>query len=234
MSGKPKTLSSRAKGSYEQLVYAFEDACAKANCGPVKRPPISGAFETLESGEVKFTYCLYLKDWRAGAASTRKPIHILVRIEEKIRPSDGVLLSSAVQVDYYDVKDNTATFIQGMHFDYGPGEPRHPFFHAQNTSGPIELERQERSEIRFTYDVVRDKVECFKDARIPTSDMTFPSVLLCLAADHFAPTFFMDFRKIVCKYQEQMPQPNFPELKTSLAAESGHLRSSHWFAHMQG
>ena len=218
---------------YEELVSTFEHFCNESNCGYVKYPPISTRFQWVDKVTEDFDCCLHLQDWKARGSSAKERVDIVVHVQETIRRSDAVLLRSTVRVNYYKVDDKKAKLLQSVRFDYGKGEAMHPLFHAQTTSERIQLEQNDAAEIEFQYQFGQSEVACFKNARIPTSDMTFPSVLLCLAADHFAEHFFREFMERVLVIQDRMPQPSFEKLKASLAAESKHLRSSYWFAHMR-
>jgi hypothetical protein len=107
----------------------------------------------------------------------------------------------------------------------------HPLFHAQLCSDHIALDGFSAGEIGFEYQIDPAPASCFRDARIPTSDMTLPSVLLCLAADHFEKPFFCQFREEATVLQQTLPRPAFNSLRQSIAAAPDHLRSSHWFSH---
>jgi hypothetical protein len=119
-----------------------------------------------------------------------------------------------------------------MHFDYGDELACHPVFHVQSCPEMVELSQDDAEALEFDFPNDTWRAICFKYARIPTSDMTFSSVLLCLAADHMRPEFFSEFMGAVREVHGRMPLPAFTRLKSSIAREPNHLRSFHWYAHM--
>jgi hypothetical protein len=217
--------------AYETLVKLLEDAAANSNCGLVRMTdPIRACFASHEDNMVIFNCFLHLQEWQAR----KQHLHILLQVQESIKLGGGepVLAQSTVTINYFKVKDNQAQLLQALHFDYGPEQKSHPIFHAQLTNEGMVLPSQVAAQIEFEFPQL-PCATCFKEARIPTSDMTFPSVLLCLAADHFGEKFFADFFEQLLEVQEKLPQPLFEKTKRSLQATPGHLRSSHWFAHMR-
>jgi len=218
-------------GAYETLVENFRTAADKAACGYVKlAKPIPSCFKRERNGTVTFDGCLHLQDWG------KKPqVNILVRAQETILPGGAlpILKSSTVHVSYFKIEHDTAALLHSIHFDFGGEQDRHPLFHAQMCPETIELSPNDAYALEFTFPQDFAKAICFKFARIPTPDMTFSSVLLCLAADHMRTEFFREFMESVRDVHEKMPLPAFENLKKSIAKEPGHLRSFHWFAHME-
>ncbi|MGO8733162.1 MAG: hypothetical protein ACLQVM_10245 [Terriglobia bacterium] len=216
--------------AYETLVASFVDAVDKADCGFVKAKPILGCFKREWNGTVTFDSCLHLQNWG------KKPqLSILVRAQETIRPGGAlpILESSTVHVSYFKIEQDTAALLHSIHFDFDGEKDLHPVFHAQLCPETIQLSANDAEALEFSFSQDFAKAICFKDARIPTPDMTFPSVLLCLAADHMPTLFFREFMESVRGIHKRMPLPPFENLKKSIAKEPGHLRSFHWFAHME-
>jgi hypothetical protein len=85
--------------------------------------------------------------------------------------------------------------------------------------------------LKIDFNLPGPRPKCVRNARIPTCDMTFPSVLVALAADHIGGEHFNTFRNRASELQEEMPLPLIEKLRKSLKAESRDLRSTHWFAH---
>ena len=219
----PYALSS----AYELLIESLEEAAASANCGFVRRAaPILECFSREEDGTIGFDCILHLQDWAARGSR----IHILLHAEETIRGSGSVYIleRSTVRLNYYRLQDESAYLLQGLHFDHGPLMRRHPIFHAQLTNEIINLSSSAAEELEFKMEQMPCSA-CFREARIPTADMTLPSVLLCLAADHFGQNF-SSFLEEVRRIQGRLPQPTIEPTKTSISRSSD-LRSSHWFAH---
>ena len=80
---------------------------------------------------------------------------------------------------------------------------------------------------------LKEPNECWVTTRIPTPDMTLPSVLYCLVADHLGAGIFTQFAdKVHSLLQNRIPAPNFDTLMSSLQESSSHFKSSHWFAHL--
>jgi hypothetical protein len=215
--------------AYEALVESFVKAVDKAACGYVKNMPILSCFRPEGDGTVTFDSCLHLQNW-----GQKEQVSILVRAQESIRRGrPPVLLKSTVRVCYFRTDQERATLLQSMHFDYGEEQDCHAVFHAQLCPEAIQLSPDEVDATEFYFPQEFPRAICVKNARIPTSDMTFSSVLLCLAADHMRVEFFREFLASVRDVHEKMPLPPFENLKRSIAKEPGHLRSIHWFAHME-
>ncbi|HMG11728.1 MAG TPA: hypothetical protein VK571_01000, partial [Gemmatimonadaceae bacterium] len=161
--------------------------------------------------------------------SGKERINILVQAREKIRREDQLLLTSVVAVNYFEVP--SGQLLQAFHFDYDPDQADHPLFHMQVTNRCIELPPGyvEQLEINIPPEPAARVLRC---ARIPTCDMTFASVLLCLTADHVGGTIFAEFLERICELQQEMPQPDIGKLSDSLGAALTNVRSSHWFRHL--
>ena len=225
-------------GKYEQIVQKLEDYCGESDCGYVKKPQsILSRFQPAGTNAECFDCWLYLRDWKERSSSGKNRIDILLHVQETIERPGRLLLRSTVHVNYYQINGDKASLLQSVHFDYGQEDEdgqeqtAHPFFHAHITSEQMQLAPEDAAELGFDRKLTNDEARCLRDSRIPTSDMTFPSVLLCLAANHFAKDHFLGFRNELIEIQNQMPQPAFDAIRASLRAESSHLRSSHWFAH---
>jgi len=216
---------------YDALVHALQEIAEQADSGTVFwTKPLSGRFR-YDAGKAVLDAHLHLSGWKWRSDSSKHRLHILLRVRETIQCSDKALFASNVHVDHYLVKEGTAKLLQSMHFDFAGEEDCHPVFHAQVCADPISLDSQTATELEFDFAVDSSAVSCFRDARIPTSDMTVASVLLCLAADHLGKPFFCQFRDKAIDLQPHLPQPAFALLKQSLTAEPQHLSSSHWFTH---
>jgi hypothetical protein len=217
--------------AYDALVLALQDASDKANVGTVEwiAPP-SSCFRVDSKDEdlALLDATIHLAEWKAGSGT----ISILLRVREAIRRSTEDLVKSTVLVHYYGIKNKTATHLHSIHFDYDGEQDHHPVFHAQLCNDVASLAANDAEKLGFQYVRKESRPPCFKRARIPTSDMSLPSVLLCLAADHMKREFFMEFLESVKSVEEKMPLPAFERTKASLAGKPHHLRSSHWFAHM--
>jgi len=216
---------------YESLVDKLDDLAASSDCGSITR---IGHFTRTEADQFEFVGYLYLANWRQKPYSPKGRLQILVKAQETIRAHDDVyvLERSTVRVGYYDLNGENALLLHGIHFDHGPAQESHPIFHAQVTNDLVPLGGF-AAELRVDF----EQVPCARMqgyARIPTSDMSLPSVLLCLAADHIKPELFIAFLGEVRTLQERMPVPTFEKTRASVVQESNHLRSSHWFAHTQG
>jgi len=224
---------------YESLVNALGKAADQAGCGDIwTSPPIGSWLQPSENGDVELDGYLHLARWKSRCEHS-KLVHILLHAQETILDDRGgpMLLKSNVRVYYYRTD---ATLLQSVHFDYGKPQAAHPLFHAQVSNvEPSGLSTGEAEELRFGFTAGAAGLTCYRDARIPTSDMTLPSVLLCLAADHLDSDdasqdkrFFREFRDELLRLQDRLPKPSIPSMLDSLKAQSDHLHSSHWFAHM--
>jgi hypothetical protein len=213
------------------LLTALENAAEASDAGFVrKRQSLVPCF-TRAGENVEFECYLYLKDWTWRATKSNERVNILVHAKERMSRDGTMLIASAVLVSYFQVTEGKATLLHSMHFDYGSPQVCHPIFHAQLTSEPLTLPEDEALELDCDLEISDGRVSCFKNARIPTCDMTLSSVLLCLAADHIKREFFDPLRTELKGIQSELPRPTFAALNDSLRNESNHLRSSHWFAH---
>lgn len=215
------------RGSYELLLSSLEDAAEQSDCGTVRG---IGKFTRLAQDTYDLDAYLYLSDWREKAWQR---FQILIRTQERIRgPAPNyVLEQSTVRVAYFYLEEDGAHLLHSIHFDHGRGQDCHPIFHAQITNETVSLGKY-ASELEFEF----KQIPCspvHQNARIPTSDMTLPSALVCIAADHIKPDPFGRFLNSVIEIQRRMPQPSFEKTKVSIQSEPHHLRSSHWFAHMK-
>jgi hypothetical protein len=216
---------------YDALVDTLQEIAEQADCGTVLwTKPLSGRFHA-NSGKAVLDAYLHLRRWKWRGSSSKRRLNILLHVRETVQCSDKVLLASNVHVDHYFVEEDSAKLLQSVHFDFGGQQDCHPVFHVQICADPIQLDQKTAEELEFEFRIEADHVSCSRDTRIPTCDMTIASVLLCLAADHFAKPFFCQFRDKAVELQPQLPQPTFLILRESLAANLQHLSSSHWFAH---
>lgn len=223
-------LGANTLTAYDTLIDSFDEASSKANCGSVRwTKPLVSRFTLAHDSSVIFNGYLHLKNWRIR----KQAVSVLVQVQETIRRGrPPVLVKSTVRVCYFDVGQEQSSLMHSVRFDFDEGRPCHPIFHAQLSSEAVTPPQQDAEALDFELPADIPKATCFKDARIPTSDMTFPSVLLCIAADHMSPEFFSEFMESVRKIHARMPLPAFERLQFSIAAEPSHLRSFHWFSHM--
>ena len=222
-------VPNQLRTTYEALISRLEDAAEESDFGG-----IYGIANFGLTGQETYNVnaYLHLKDWKEKAIPSGR-LQILVQAQETIwgpKPN-YVLGKSTVRVSYFQIDQEQACLLHSVHFDHGPDMDRHPVFHAQITNETIPL-GEYAVELGFEF----PQVPCrpvHRNARIPTSDMTLPSTLLCLAADHIKPDLFRDLLDSVMDLQTRMPQPRFDRTRESIQATPAHLRSSHWFAHMR-
>lgn len=217
--------------AYEGLLATIGAASNKDNASVEWAvTPVQECFSLDKEGNVVFEEYLHLRKWKERRDS-KKVVSILVKATEKIRRSDRVLVSSTVRVSYYRVAGEAAQHVLSLHFDYDQN-PTHPVFHAQVTDEQLDVPAKEARALGLNYDRQQTNVVCLRNARIPTCDMTLPSVLLCLAADHLSlgPKDFSDLIGTIKRLQQQLPRPDITKMKTCMTKEPGHLCSSLWFA----
>jgi hypothetical protein len=215
---------------YETLVAELENVADHSGCGSIKQAgPMRERFKKEANGSISFDCVLLLRNWHAR----KERIHIVVHVQESItgKKSDYILTRSTVRVSYYSIRGTKATPLHTVHFDYGPEQACHPIFHAQISPDCVQIPAEDLIDLGHELEA-QGAANIFKNARIPTSDMTLSSVLLCLVADHIDHAFFSDFRGRVRELQDRLPRPSFEKTRASLLAQSNHFRSVHWFAHM--
>ena len=228
-------LPYRITGAYEQLVQQFQETAENANAGTVRSCSFSDTYYDKGIG-VRMNQCqcyLYLKGWKWRPGKTPDVVDILVHADTRIEDKYYEMVKSTVCVSYFTVENNCAKPLHSIHFDFNGHQENHPVFHAQLTAKAIVVPEPKVKEIRFDCQVDTNEVRCFKNARIPTSDMTLSSVLLCLAADHMQAKFVREYMDSLRRIEAKLPAPKCDALRSSLANESEHVRSRHWFAHME-
>ena len=225
--------------AYEEFLSAFqkraEDANLKFNDSNI---PLRSCFTDPGSPSfADFDRCLYLKGWPCRQLSKKKRLDILIRVRETFTRPDWRLTKSTVYLNYVVVSRKGAKLAQSLHYDFEElGQTGHPFFHLQLETEPIP--RENLLTTGFDMDVTRPgcSTDCQVTTRIPTSDMTFTSVLYSLMADHLCADkrdgIFHDFADSVKSIHERLPPLRFEALKDSFDKSFTHFKSPHWFAHM--
>jgi hypothetical protein len=220
-------------GSYEAFLEAFSVAAAMANQNVIfPDRPVPSCFSRQGDREVAFDRCLYLKGWPCRRLSGNKRLDIAVRVLETFTTTpEWLLIKSTVYLNYFVVSNTTAKLVQSLHYDYEAGGQRdHPLFHVQ-----LDLELIPEHHLRNTgfndeLNIPEEPYECWVATRIPTPEMTFPSVLYCLVADHLGAGIFKQFAASVkSMLKDRLPLPNFDMIKRSLEESPMHFKSAHWF-----
>jgi len=226
------TVRSRLRSCYENLLEATESVALQAN-EIVRRPQnVSGRFRHANN-RVTFECFVVLENWSARSSSAKERVTIVVRAQEEMSVTGDTLYQSTVGVSYFEPADGGARLLHTVHFDFGPQQRCHPTFHAQLTKEPVIPSEEEKTELRCEVTFLPENGCCFKNARIPTSDMTLASVLLCLFADHIKDEIFAEYKRRIREIQQAMPRPNYDAaMQDSLKADLTRLGSSHWFAHI--
>ena len=225
-------LPGKVYDAYDRLLQAFRKVAEEASAGMVYLPCVRACF-SYANGRSHFECYLHLKDWRWRPGKTSERVTIIVRAQELIAEKPPEVLKSTVSVSYLTIQDQCAKLLHTIHFDYDcPPQDNHPVFHAQLADEAVVIPEPQAREIRFDCQVDPAKVPCFGNGRIPTSDMTLSSVLLCLAADHMVATFVQKYTKSLREIGGNLPTPKCDALRDSLVKEPQNLRSWHWFAHM--
>jgi hypothetical protein len=236
-------------GAYEAFIEAFRTAAEEAN-RPVEfdSTPLPSCFRPLESGKAMFERCIYLKgwpsrtlgtnNWSSRTLSSHKRLDIIVHALEEFTRPDWLLTKSTVYLNYLVVSNNRARLAQSLHFDFDANarvQHPHPLFHVQLHLELVRFPENELRSMGLDAEVVvpQEPNECWVTTRIPTPDMTLPSVLYCLVADHLGAGIFNQFAEGVhSMLQDRLPPPNFDSVKESLQRSPDHFKSSHWFAHL--
>jgi hypothetical protein len=230
------------RSAYEDFRAAFESAAEDANRAVYfSTVPIGDCFTDSGAAIADFTYFVYLKDWPCRKLARAKQLDVIVKVREQFRRAGPQwhLTKSTVYVNYLVVADGRRILTQALHYDFdAAGQPAHPFFHVQLTEDPIPQHELASAGINVDFEVRNPAGECFVATRIPTSDMTFASVLYCLMADHMGagtapgPGIFASFAKNVKSIEARLPQLSFDALRNSLRGSFDSFKSAHWFAHM--
>ena len=220
-------------GAYEAFLdNVFRTAIEEAGREVKFDLPIRNCFSRLDNDRTIFQRCLYIKGLPCKSLSPNKRLDVTAKFQETFTTAEWALIKSTVYLNYLVVVDSIAHLAQALHYDFiAGGQPDHPWFHAQLTLEPIPENDRLNDGFYDRLRIPRGR-ECGVTTRIPTPDMTFPSVLYCLVADHLGAGIFKDFaERVDSMLPERLPPPNFETLKTSLQATTPHFKSSHWFTH---
>lgn len=234
MSNQVVRTPNKVRSAYEDFLDYFCLAVenARADVLPSDRP-VDSCFTDSGSATVDFKRCLYLRNLPCRSLSRSKRLDVVIVALEKIARDSWTLRLSTVRLNYIVVSNATALLAQSLHFDYEEGgRDNHPFFHVQLTNEPIKEDDLRSAGFNLELQLTEQRNECGVTTRFPTPDMTLASVLYCLAADHLGEDIFRQFAEKVHSIQERLPPPGFDALRKSLQMSSEHLKSSHWFAHM--
>jgi hypothetical protein len=228
------TPSNKVRSAYEALLEAFRRAVETAG-KEVKFPdrPIHSCFSPAEPGTAVFERCLYLKGWPCKRLGRNRRLDVVIKVLETFTTGpEWLLTKSTVYLNYLVVSDSRAKLVQSLHYDFvAGGQTDHPLFHVQLDMEPIPEEDIQSMGFDDELNLPEEPNECWVTTRIPTPDMTFPSVLFCLVADHLGAVIFKQFAEDFHSIQDRLPPPDFDALKKSLQESSAHFKSSHWFAH---
>jgi hypothetical protein len=220
-------------GTYEAFLdNEFRTAAEEAGKDVKFDRPIASCFSRLSKEKTEFKRCLYLKGWPCKNLGPSKRLDIIVKILETFTTSEWSLVKSTVYLNYLVVSNSIAHLAQSLHYDFvAGGQLDHPLFHVQLTLEPIQESDLLNEGFYDKLKLPRGR-ECWVTTRIPTPDMTFPSVLYCLVADHLGAGIFKKFSENVdSMLKDRLPAPNCDRLQASLRKSTSHFKSSHWFAH---
>lgn len=229
--GVPNPISS----AYDDFLGRFREAAEDSNCTVwVPSRPIRNSFFPLpDNTGAEFKTSLYVKKLPARRLAGNKRLDVAIQALETLKKPTWSLTKSIVYLNYFVVSDAGVQLVQSMHYDFVQGgQTGHPIFHLHLDTKTLEFEdlREMGVDVEQLH-LPEAANECWLTTRIPTADMTFPSVLYCLAGDHLPGGIFSQFSERSRAIQERMPALEFQPLKESLRT-SAHFKSSHWFAHM--
>ena len=229
------------KTQYERFYESFVEHAILSDCGePLTKKPIGGCFAIGRSqingvmvDTITFDCVVLCKNWRWKSRTTRasKRLDILIHAYEIFGQATEIVLQSNVEVSYINTNLDSPKLMQSIHYDYNPDQPEHALFHMQVTDKCVSL-GGDNGDLEYSPPISGD-VRSLETARFPTPDMTFASVLVCLAADHFVPNEFWDFRIHAKEFQKSIPKPDVSKLYSSFESEPNSVRSWHWFSHCE-
>ena len=233
-----KRMTSRNKilRAHENLFIALGDFADSSHCGELKYKAIESCF-SQDADVGTFECYLHCKNWKWDRASTKDGarLSIILKVQETVDLVSARISSSVVNVSYIAFRGEEfrkPVVLQSMHYDFDPNQD-HALFHAQMCEYPVRIPMEAdsiRQDLGIDFDLP-EKIEghCHPEVRMPTSDMTISSVLLCLAHDHFKAAVFQKFREKLREIVIDMPRPDITKLKASLDDEPETVRSWHWF-----
>jgi hypothetical protein len=231
----------KLRSAYEAFLEAFKIAVEDANREVIfSTVPLNACFTDPGDPEnVDFKTFLHLKDWPCRKLEKGRRLDVVIKALERFKRPEWRLTKSTVYLNYILVSDSKSELVQSLHYDFDEGgQPAHPFFHLQLNVEPIPQDELVDSGFDIEFSLPAPAPECWVTTRIPTSDMTFASVLYCLMADHLGTDttgigagIFAQFNETVSKLQDRLPPLSFNALRQSVQRSSD-FKSSHWFAHM--
>lgn len=230
--GVPNPISS----AYDDFLGKFREAAEDSACTvALPNRPIRNSFFPLGDGSgASFVTSLYIKKLPSRRLAGKKRLDVAVRALETLKKPDWSITKSTVYLNYFVVSEDAVQLVQSMHYDFVKGgQNGHPMFHLQLDTDTIPA--NDLHELGMDTEKLKlpnAENECWVTTRIPTSDMTLPSVLYCLAGDHLPEPIFSQFAQKTRTIQDRFPRLEFEALKKSIAAVPPHFKSSHWFAHM--
>ncbi len=189
----------KLRDQYRILVNEFARQ-ARAAGAIVHSSDISVSDVSSDANQVSVVGTYYLKEWpcNSGSKKQTKKLDILLRSTEVYEVDSLVLVSSTIQVMYFNSSSRDSVPTLGLHYDYehGIGEA-HPIFHAQ--FGSTDFTSEELDQVKYR----KIPIQPWKDmvrVRIPTVHMGFPAAVLSLFADHLPHSSFQGFLKWASKH----------------------------------
>lgn len=231
MSSQP--VPNKIGSAYDDYLQAFRMAAEDANC-QVFFPalPIRNSFRGSGTDAAIFETCFYLKKLPSRKLPKSKRLDVVIKAQETLTKPSWILTKSTVYLNYFVISDTACRLVQSMHYDFVQGgQADHPYFHLQ-----LDDEMIAADDLRNAgFDpgaATSPENECWVTTRIPTAEMTLPSVLYSIVADHLGTGIFADFERKIGPIHDRLPSLDFELLKKSLQNSSLHFKCFHWFSHM--
>lgn len=186
---------SEINGAYLTLWERFKAVAEEAGL-VTKAFQGNGFVATNKDKKVTVSAFIYLPEWPYKAVSDKKKIHILLQSRETYDLKTSEIISSTVQIGYFDIGANKeVTSLLQLHYDFEtPVAIAHPVFHVQ--LGTTKWPEDKCMDVRFPNpNEIIESSSLYSNARIPTPHMGFGAALLALAADHFNHLFYEKFLK---------------------------------------
>ena len=216
--------------AYNSLWLRFSTTCRNAKLSVKPLHSIGYNSKPDADKRVKVDALIYLKDWPYKANSKHdKSVDILVQSTETFSCDLNVMTHSTVQATYFRTKDNAATPISAIHYDFRtPVDRAHPVFHAQ--FGVTKFDPEKIKAVGFRKQIQEVENPHYGNLKIPTPYMNFASVLLGVAADHLPHNFFDKFLVELRSNQGILWNASCDKLRSSLVGKGGFLHSHHWYS----
>ena len=182
---------------------------------------------------LSLTTPIYLHNWPVKKSRPAPFVDILIHADFDYEPKNFKSRHNRSSVCLTYIKrtldGDTAIPIENLRFDYHPGaanDASHPFIHAHIfAKDKPNFEMPKEIKYRVNWDNLGARFDSF---RLPTPNMTLPSVLCCLVACHLGEEKINALLKKTNRCRNELPGLTIEEKQHELLFDNS-LAGSQWF-----